>query len=187
MVEENKEEKTPLAKEAVQSPKNEIEILQKQLAECQKQKDEYLAGWQRARADFLNHKKEELERLESFLRHAEEEFILRLLPILDNFNLAEKLSEQLKPEKGTEEKDLSDYEKSLQGFLQIKRQLEELIKTHEVEEIKTAGEKFDPNFHEAIEQLNVKETASGTIVEEIQKGYKINDRVLRPARVKVAK
>ena len=64
--------------------------IQKKLENAEKQAQEYLAGWQRARADFLNYKKEEMERIGEFLKYANEEFILKLLPILDNFTEAEK-------------------------------------------------------------------------------------------------
>ena len=66
------------------------EELNKKIAELDKQKNEYLAGWQRARADLLNYKKEEMERVGDFLKYANEEFILKILPILDNFEVCEK-------------------------------------------------------------------------------------------------
>ncbi|MDP2967008.1 MAG: nucleotide exchange factor GrpE [bacterium] len=153
-----------------------IEELKKKLEECQKLKEEYLAGWQRARADFLNYKKEEIERIEEILKYGGEEFILKILPILDNFDLAEKkLPEDLKNND------------SIKGLLQIKTQILDFLRIQGVEEIKTIGEKFDPNFHEAVEQVELKDKDSGIIVEEVQKGYKINGRLLRPAKVKVVK
>lgn len=153
-----------------------IENLKKQLEEKEKKAAEYLAGWQRARADFLNYKKEEMERIEQFLKYGIEEFILKILPILDNFNLAEeKLPENMKDDE------------TVKGLLQIKTQILDFLKGHQVEEIKALGEKFDPNFHEAIEQVNLKDKESGVIVGEMQKGYKINGRLLRPAKVKVVK
>ena len=156
--------------------KPRIEDLQKENQELEKQKVEYLAGWQRARADFLNYKKEEMERIEQFLKYGEEEFILKILPILDNFYLAEKkLPESLAKDE------------SVKGLLQIKIQILGLLKNQGVEEIKAVGEKFDPNFHEAIEQVDLENKEPGIVLEEIQKGYKINGRLLRPARVKVAK
>ncbi|MCX6759255.1 MAG: nucleotide exchange factor GrpE [Candidatus Nealsonbacteria bacterium] len=169
-----------------------IEELKKKLEECQKLKEEYLAGWQRARADLLNYKKEEIERIEEILKYGGEEFILKILPILDNFDLAEKkLPEDLKNND------------SIKGLLQIKTQILDFLRIQGVEEIKTIGEKFDPNFHEAVEQveesklssspsafareIEAKDKDSGIIVEEVQKGYKINGRLLKPAKVKVVK
>ncbi len=153
-----------------------IEELKKKLEECQKLKDEYLAGWQRARADLLNYKKEELERVGNLIKYAGESFILEILLILDNFEIAEKqLPENLKQNE------------NVKGLLLIKNQIREFLKNQGVEEIKSLGEKFNPNFHEAMEEVEVKDKESGIILEEIQKGYKINDRLLRPAKVKIAK
>jgi len=166
------------------------EELKKKLEECEKKSAEYLAGWQRARADFINYKKEEMERIEQFLKYGEEEFILKILPVLDNFDLAEKeLPESLKEDE------------SAKGLLQIKTQILDLLKNQGVEEIKTIGEKFDPNFHEATEQVEGNGSTgspqdgstgspqgeSGVVAQEVQRGYTINGRLLRPAKVKVTK
>jgi len=168
MVEENKDKN--------KEKELNFEALKKELQEFQKQKDEYLAGWQRSRADFLNYKKEEIERIEEILKYGGEEFILKILPILDNFDLVEKkLPEDLKNND------------SIKGLLQIKTQILDFLRIQGVEEIKTIGEKFDPNFHEAAEQVELKDKDSGIIVEEVQKGYKINGRLLKPAKVKVVK
>lgn len=142
------------------------ENLKKEMEDCQKLKDEYLAGWQRARADFLNYKKEEMERVGDVLKYACEGLILKMLPLLDNFEIALKSV----PE---------------EGFSQVKKQFQDFLKEQGVEEIKSVGEKFDPNLHEVVEEAEGKE--SGIVLEEIQKGYTINGRLLRPAKVKVAK
>ena len=153
-----------------------LEELKKQLLECQKQKEEYLAGWQRARADFLNHKKEEMERVSGLLVYAQEELILKLLSVLDNFDVAEKkLPEDLKKDE------------NVKGLLLIKNQLLDFLKGLGLEEIKSIGEKFDANLHEAVGETETEEKDSGVILEEIQKGYTIQGRVLRPARVKISK
>ena len=141
------------------------EELNKKIAELDKQKNEYLAGWQRARADLLNYKKEEMERVGDFLKYANEEFILKILPILDNFEVCEK-GITCDPEK----------DKNVKGLLMIKNQLQDFLKSQGVEEVKTAGEKFDPYFMEAVEKA-----------EEERKGYKINGRLLRPAKVRIVK
>lgn len=146
---------------------------EEKLQECEKQRDEYLAGWQRSRADLLNYKKDELERIAGLLKYAGEETVLKILPILDSFQKAEK-------EIPEEKKD--DY---LKGLLQIKKQMEDFLKSQGVEEIKTANEKFDPNFHEVVEGVDGGE--SGIIVEEVQKGYLLDGKVIRPAKVKVSK
>lgn len=150
--------------------------LQKNLQECQRQKDEYLAGWQRARADFLNYKKEEAEHVSDLLKYSTENFISGLLPVLDSFAMAEKiLSEEVKKDS------------NIQGMLQIKNQLLDFLKRQDMEEIRSLGEKFDPNFHEVIDEVEGSGTEAGIVVEEIQKGYTLQGRVIRPARVKISK
>jgi molecular chaperone GrpE len=172
MTKDKKEEK----KEEKEISSENTEEKDSTLKECQKQRDEYLAGWQRARADLLNYKKEEMERFEQVLRFAGEEFILKVLPVLDNFNLIEKkLPEDLKKEE------------NVKGILQLKNQIEDFLKAQGVKEVEVPGNKFDPNFQEAIEIVEQEGGESGTILEEIQKGYVINGRVLRPAKVKVIK
>ncbi len=149
--------------------------LKKKFEDCQKKRDEYLAGWQRARADFLNYKKEEMERIGEILKYANTELILKFLPILDNLYLIEKkLPEDLKKND------------SIKGILQIKDQILDFLKKEGVEEIKI-GERFDPNFQEAVEVVEKEGIESGVILEITQKGYTINGRLLRPARVKVVK
>ena len=153
-----------------------IEDLKKKLEECQKLKEEYLAGWQRARAELLNYKKEEMERIGEIIKYTDVGLISKILPILDNFEIAEKkLPENLKQDE------------NIKGILQIKNQILDFLKNQRVEEIKSLGEKFDPNFHEVMEEVEAKDKTPGTIIEEIQKGYKINGRLLRPAKVKISK
>jgi molecular chaperone GrpE len=153
-----------------------LEELKKELEKCQKEKADFLAGWQRARADFLNYKKEEIERIEEILKYANEELILKFLPILDNFYLVEKkIPENLKKEE------------NVKGILQLKNQFLDFLKKQGVQELKTIGKKFDPNFHEATEMVEAKNVESGIILEETQKGYLLHGKVLRPAKVKVAK
>ena len=158
------------------SPVDISRDISRELEECQKLKDEYLAGWQRERADFLNYKKEELERIGEILKYADVGLVLNILPILDNFEIAEKkLPEDLKNDE------------NVKGILQLKNQILDFLKNQGVEEIKSLGEKFDPNFMEVVETTEAKDKESGIVVEEIQKGYKINGKVLRPAKVRVTK
>jgi len=170
----------------VEDLKTQIEALNSQLEEYNKQKNEYLAGWQRARADLLNYKKEEMERIGQLINYAKEELILDILPIMDNFEVIEKkLPENLKKDD------------NVKGLMQIKIQFQDFLKTLGVEEIKSIGEKFDPNFHEAVEDVpseasakegvEKKDKESGIIIEETQKGYIINGRLLRPTKVKISK
>jgi len=151
------------------------EELKKELQECQKERDGYLAGWQRAKADFINHKREEMERMQEIIKFAEEEMILKVLSIVDDFDLAEK--------------HLTDQEKEdekIKGILQIKRRIQELLKNSSVEEIKALGEKFDPSLHEAVELVE-SDKEPGIIIEELQKGYLMAGKVVRPSKAKVSK
>ncbi|MEK9135329.1 MAG: nucleotide exchange factor GrpE [Patescibacteria group bacterium] len=151
-----------MAKEESKKIEPEKPILN-ELEECKKQKDEYLAGWQRERADFLNYKKEEMERMGELLKYFGEGMVLKLLPILDNFEIADK----------TLPEDLRNND-NVKGLLQIKNQILEFLKSQGVEEIKTDGEKFDPSLMEAVEKK-----------EGEQKGYKINNKILRIAKIKL--
>lgn len=164
--------------------KSKIEDLKKQLKACKEKCEEYLNGWKRERADFLNYKKEEMERVQGLIKYANEEIILKMIPILDNFEIAEKnLPEELKN---------NEYVK---GFLQIKLQILEFLKAHGVKEIKALGEIFDPTLHEAVEEVELssiksgkdKKMKPGMIIEEVKRGYKLYDKVIRPAKVKIIK
>jgi len=153
-----------------------LESLKEKLRECEKQKAEYLAGWQRSRADFLNYKKGEMERISEILKYANEGLILKILPILDNFEIAfKKLPENLKTNE------------NIKGIFQIKTQLQDLLKSQGLEEIKSLGEKFNPELQEVIEEVETKDKESGIVVEEVQKGYKLHGKVIRPAKVKISK
>ncbi len=161
-----------------------IEDLKKKIEELEKQKSEYLAGWQRERADFLNYKKEEMERIGELLGYAKEEMILKILPLMDNFEVIEKkFPEDLKKDE------------NVKGLLQVKIQFQDFLKSLGVEEIKAVSEIFNPDLHEVIEEVESsvakamegKDIKSGIIVEEVQKGYKINGRLLRPAKVRITK
>ena len=158
------------------SDKLKIEELNKKLEENEKIKKEYLAGWQRSRADLLNYKKEETERIASILKYANEDLILKILLILDNIYIAEnKIPDDLKNNSW------------VKGILQVKTQILDFLKNQGVDEIKALGEKFNPNFHEAIEEVDVQDKEQGIIIEEIQKGYKLQGKVIRPAKVRVTK
>lgn len=160
--------------------KGKQDDLKEKLEKCQRERNEYLAGWQRARADFLNYKKEETERMGEILKYANKELILKTLPILDNFEKAEKEVRNMKL-------DETKYKEIINGFLQIKTQFQDFLKNQGVEEIKSLGKKFDPNFQETVEEVKIENKEPGIVIEEVQKGYKLHGKLLRPARVKIAK
>src|SRR4030042_51644 len=160
----NKEKKKKAASAQSSAEPKEInkelsaEELKKEIEQLKAQKDEYLAGWQRERADLINHKKEEIERMGQLIGFAKEELVLEILPILDNFEVAEKnLPDKLREDV------------NVKGLLQIKLQFEDFLKKLGVEEIKTAGKKFDPNFYEVGEENSfdaAQGQKSGMIFEE---------------------
>lgn len=182
--EQEKDESIQKAEEANNENKDEqadkninIDITQEEseLEKYKKQAEENLAGWQRAKADFLNYKKDQEKFLGEFRKYANEDMIIKLLPTIDSFNLAaEHLPEDLKN---------NDWAK---GIMCIKSQFDNFLKDAGVEQIKSIGEKFDPSSFESIgEEESDKE--EGIIITEIQKGYRMFGKVIRAGKVKVAK
>lgn len=154
--------------------KEKTEELKKTLEEAEKKRDEYFSGWQREKADFINYKKQEFERLKGTLCIAKESLFLELLPVLDSFNLAGKaIPEEKKDDNG------------VKGLILIKKQLEDALKGLGLAEMETVGKKFDPSLHEAVGEVEGKEP--GAIVEEVEKGYFFENKVVRPAKVRVGK
>ncbi len=146
----------------------EIEELKKSLEEEKKKAEEYLNGWKRAKADYLNLEKKTVEERREIVRMANLEFILNFLPLLDSFNkLTEHLPSEIKE---------TDWGK---GVWQFKEQLEKFLDEAGVKKIKTINEKFDPFFHDIVE----KKGEGDRIIEEVAAGYLLNNEVIRPARV----
>lgn len=148
----------------------DIEKLKKDLEESKIKCEEYLNGWKRERADFLNYKKDEMERISQLTKYANEELILKIIPILDNICLAEShVPDELKKNNW------------IDGFGQIKNQLVEFLKKEGIEHIEVLGKKFDPNLMEAVEGNGE------TVSEEVQRGYMLHGKLICPAKVKVTK
>lgn len=155
---------------------NGQENLPTELESCKKLCDEYLAGWQRAKADFLNYKKEEGVRISELMDYFRAQQILEILKVVDNWDRAMKH----KPE---EIKDSV----WLRGIEMIENQLKELLKSEGVVEIKAIGEKFNPELYESIEEEESESGESGEIVEVLEKGYTLNNKVIRASKVKIIK
>ncbi len=156
-----------------------------ELDECKKQRDEYLNNWKRATADLINYKKDEMERLAMIGNYAKESMIFKILPIIDNFYLAEKqLPEKLKSgQEGT-----AQSIEWTRGFLQIQKQIEEFFKKEGIEAIEVLGQQFDPNNMEVISEIsNPQYPIANVVIEELQKGYKMGSKVLRPTKVSISK
>lgn len=169
--------------EKAQDKQGKEKIKHTEIEELQKKCDEYLNNWKRSTADFINYKKGEGERSEMIVQYTKEDLLLNLLPIFDHIELAEKqLPENLK--KGVEgTRDAIEWTK---GFMQIQNQVKEFLKKEGIKEIKTHEQKFDPSYMEAIAQT-YGDGESGTVTEELQKGYMRGEKVLRPAKVKIIK
>lgn len=159
--------------EDVVSELEDMESLQKALSEEKAKAQDYLANWQRAQADFINYKRRiEQERNET-AKFANAMLILNLLPVLDDLERAlENVSAKLAGLTWVD------------GIMLIYRKLQAILEGHGLTEIKAIGEPFDPNLHEAV---LFEEGEVGKVIEELQKGYKLHDRVIRPTMVKVGK
>lgn len=149
-----------------------LDKLRKDLALCRKEKQEYLEGWQRTKADLINYKKDETERKQAMSQFASEDVIYDILPVLDSFDLALKHDMP------------SDVEK---GIRMIQGQLEEVLRRKGVQTIVvTKGDVFDITIHESIGEIQ-SDADEGSIAEEVQRGYRMHGKVVRASRVKIAK
>ena len=136
---------------------------------------EYLVGWQRARAELDNFRKRAVAERSLELTRARAAVIEPLLTLSDNFAA---MSQHVPAE-------LADNAWA-EGVLHIARQLETLLADYGVERIAPAGQPFDPTQHEAIEQVEQPNQTSGLVIEVVQAGYRVGERVLRPAKVRIA-
>ncbi len=149
----------------------DVAALKKELAELKARVEANLAGWQRAQADFVNYKRRTEEEREETVKLANASLVLSLLPILDDFERAVTSCPQ----------ELSGLA-WVEGIWLIERKLRASLEAQGLSPIPALGEPFDPRLHEAVRQAQGKE---GIVLEEVQKGYKFGDRVLRPTQVVV--
>lgn len=155
---------------------DENEKLSKELEQVSAQAAEYLDGWQRARAELANYKKRvERERREAYQRAAGE-ILTQHLEILDDLERAL----QDRPTEG-EAANWAD------GIELVYRKFQGLLDAYDVEPIEAVGQPFDPNVHEAISHEETDEAKAGYVIDVVKQGYRMGDRVLRPALVRVAK
>lgn len=144
-----------------------------ELDKIKQERDEYLNGWKRAKADLINYQKDEVRRFEEMMKYATESMARDLIPVLDSFDLGIAALEKSGPVD--------------KGVYIIKTQLEEVLKKKGLEKIKVSpGDKFDPNMHESLGEMESGEP-SGAVAAEVESGYLLNGKVVRPARVKLAK
>ncbi len=153
-----------------------VEELQKQVEEFKSKADEYLDQWRRTAADFSNYRKLVAKEKEDLTQTANAVLLASLLPILDDFERAFK--------------SIPDHLEKLtwvEGIALIYRKLQAVMEQAGVKPIEAEGKQFDPRLHEAITHEEMEGYEDGQVIEEVQKGYMLGDRVLRPSMVRVAK
>jgi len=139
-----------------------------------REREEYLDGWKRAKAELINYKNDELRRVSEIVRFSGEDIARDMVEILDSFDLCiASLS--------------ADNQSLAKGVYMIRTQLEDMLKRRGMERvIVSVGHQFDPGLHEAISTVQ-SDKPPGIVIEEIEKGYTWNGKLLRPARVVVSK
>lgn len=153
-----------------------LQKLKSELKTCQKEKAEYLIGWQKERADFANYRKQEDDRKTMFSESMRERILTRFLSVLDSFNMAfvnkevwEKVDENWR-----------------RGVEYIYGQMNTIFEEYGVKPVGAVGEVFDPNIHQSMEMTPTnKKEDDHKVSSVVQKGYKLGERVMRPARVNV--
>jgi molecular chaperone GrpE len=167
----------PVSVEEIEAEElDEVGELLNALEGARDQAEEYLDGWRRTQAEFSNYKKRRRAEEDRVRELANAHLLRKLLPVMDGFERAivtvpdgiRKLS-------------------WIQGLLMVRRELEFVLESEGVEPIDTEGEDFDPYYHEAVTHEEVPGYQEGQIIGEVQQGYVLGDRVLRPALVRVAK
>ncbi|MCR5265834.1 MAG: nucleotide exchange factor GrpE [Cyanobacteria bacterium RUI128] len=129
----------------------------------------------RLAADFDNYRKRQAQERESLLKYGAENTLKKIVEVLDNFERGEKANENVE-----------DCDKLKESFNLVHKQLIDVLTKVGLETIDAEGQEFDPNFHEAVMQTPTSEYPEHTVISVLQKGYKLEDRVLRPALVNVA-
>ena len=142
--------------------------------ELKKERDEYLDGWKRAKAELINYKNDEMKRMNEVIRFAGEDITRDMISVLDSFDLC--IASLNENDQGV-----------AKGVYMIRTQMEDVLKKKGMERIiVSVGHPFDPALHEAISAVE-SDKPPGTVIEEIEKGYTWNGKLIRPARVVVAK
>ena len=168
VVDENTDNNESTEQEENSSETSELDKLK---ADYEKLNNQYI----RLAADFDNYRKRQAQERESLLKYGAEDTLKKLIEVLDNFDRGEKAIA-----------DVEDCEKVKESFTLVHKQLTDALAKAGLEVIECEGKEFDPNFHEAVMQTPTSEHPEHTIIAELQKGYKLGDRVLRPSLVNVA-
>jgi len=164
------EEKSKESK-VTEQDKDDIEALKQALAEAKEKAESNLVNWQRTQADFINYKRRSQQEKEDVKQFANSVLICNLLPVLDDLERALKSV----PEEMAELP-------WVEGVRLIERKFHDILEAQGVTCIKARGKPFDPNLHEAAMKGEGRE---GIVIKELQRGYKLHDKVLRPSQVAV--
>jgi len=174
-----KRKEKPKTEDSQKAKKSELEELRQTIESLQKEKDELFEKLQRVSADYANFQKRVPKQIADTICYEKEKIIKTLLPALDNF---ESALSGLQNAHSAENTDVF-----IKGIKIIYDQMLDILKSHGVEQIKAPGENFDPALHEAMMQKTEPEEEDNIVLEEFQKGYKLNGRVIRPSKVIVNK
>lgn len=155
-------------------PPEQLADLQTRAAKAQEHWDRLL----RTTADFDNFKKRAAREKQDAIKYATESLLQKVIPVLDNFEMALAAAQN---SSATDIKSLQD------GVAMIHSQLKNTLSEAGLEEVDAAGKPFDPNLHEAVSQQESDKVAEGHVLQQLRKGYKLRERLLRPATVIVAK
>jgi molecular chaperone GrpE len=156
----------------------DVEVVDAQtlaLEASRKLADENHERYMRVQADYDNFRRRSRQEKEDFAKYASVKLIEQLLPIVDNFERALSASKSVK-----------DFDVLIKGIEMTAKQLEQVLESEGLKSIESVNQPFNPDFHQAIMQVESADHEEGVIVEEIQKGYKLKDKVIRPAMVKVS-
>ena len=157
-------------------PEHKKDKLHKQIDKLRAEKDEIFARLQRLSADYQNHQKRTAKQITESITYEKEVIIKSLLPVLDNLDHTIINIEKL-PDSG----------EVLKGIKIIYDQFLAVLKNHGIEQIIAIGAKFDPECHQAVVQKTEPDKEDGAILEELRKGYRLGDKILRPSSVVVNK
>jgi molecular chaperone GrpE len=171
-----KKPEIPREQKQPKTKKDELEELRSRIENLQEEKDELFAKLQRVSADYDNLQKRTAKQIVDTIGYEKEKIIKTILPALDNFE------HTLQNARSADTVDVL-----IKGIQIIYDQMLDILKLHNVEQIKALGEPFDPALHEAMMQKAEPEHKENIVLEEFQKGYKLNGRVIRPSKVIVNK
>jgi molecular chaperone GrpE len=165
-----------------ESPKEQDDPAQAKIAELEESVNQYKDQLLRKAAEFENYKRRTENDLASMVRFSTEELITKLLPVLDDFERSLKMSK----ERGGPSENGNDESGFIRGVELIYAKFKKLLETHGVKEMNVIDQPFDPNLHDALLQMPKEGVPPHTVIEQVDKGYMLHDKVIRHARVIVS-